>query len=75
MDSQASVGVWGVWAGHQGMCRGGGVPVQSVRGRAARVGGWHRSVRSVVAGSAIRGGLALCEHSQLKLATKIYLNI
>ena len=24
VDSQASVGVWGVWAGHQSMCRGGG---------------------------------------------------
>ncbi len=27
---------------------------------------------SVMEGSVIRGGLALCEHSQLKLATKIY---
>ena len=34
------------------MCRGGGVPVQSVRGRAARVGGWHRAMKSVVAASA-----------------------
>ena len=31
-------------AGHQSMCRRGRVPVQSVRGRAARVDGWHRHV-------------------------------
>lgn len=52
VDSQASVGVWGGWAGHQGMCCRGGVPVQAVWGRAAMVGGWHRAMGTVVATSA-----------------------